>query len=139
MRLFEKVDNDYITFPTTLKTYKWFKPIVIIAVAFLLMYLVFPTVLSGIFSVFIPDFLSMVGSALDQPYTIVGMANLVITAFITLAVYIPTRFIVNVIDCWLLHFISCSCTWRWLPEHLFLFSISCVILYIFHCSFCDWW
>ena len=96
MRLFEKVDNDYITFPTTLKTYKWFKPIVIIVVAFLLMYLVFPTVLSGIFSVFIPDFLSKVGSALDQPYTIVGMANLVITAFITLAVYIPTRFIYKI-------------------------------------------
>lgn len=96
MRLFEKVDKDYITFPTTLENYEWFKPIIIIVIAVILLYAVFPTVLSGIFYIFIPDFLTRSVSPENQPYTIIGLTSLVITAFITPAVYIPTRYIYKI-------------------------------------------
>ena len=97
MDLFEKVENDYITFPTTLKSYTWFKPILVLVIALVSGFFVFPSVLTPLYIIFDPNYIQELKSPLALiPCSFVGLSNFVNISFLILAVYIPTKLIYRI-------------------------------------------
>lgn len=111
MDLFKKVDNNFITFPKTLKTYKWYKPFFIIAISLILYIIVFPIILEIIFGSIIPNYAILFHSPdADMPHTVIGLSNIFMAVSIIPAVYIPTKIIYKIPFS---KMVACIRNWDW--------------------------
>lgn len=116
MKIFQKVDdveNDFCTFPRAFEKYKWYKPILVAALTFIL-YIVFSILCDGLFGIFFPELFS--STLLFDPNSSPGLETVEgIYTSINIALIIPSFFIASKIvrDRPFSSYLSSRGGWNW--------------------------